>query len=159
MQTENNTPIQWACIKFEDLHAEELYAILQLRSKVFVVEQNCVYLDMDDKDQQCFHFCGWHGNELAAYVRIVPPGVAFDEVSIGRVVTNSKYRKGGLGRMLMTKAIDTCVKIFYDQPIKIGAQLYLKKFYESLGFIQCSDMYLEDDIEHIKMLLNPKSKR
>ncbi|HRI20028.1 MAG TPA: GNAT family N-acetyltransferase [Panacibacter sp.] len=147
--------IEWTCKTFKELTVYELYAILQLRNEVFVVEQNCPYQDADNKDQKCHHFCGWDGGTLVAYVRLVPPGISFNEMSIGRVVTSPAQRKAGLGRMLMQRAIAQCILIFGKQNIRIGAQLYLKKFYESLGFSQCSDMYLEDNIEHIEMLYIP----
>ena len=147
--------ILWKCKPFRDLTVFELYAILRLRSEVFVVEQNCVFLDMDDKDEHCYHFCGWSGDIPVAYVRLVPPGVSYDEPSIGRVVTAKSFRKGGVGRTLMEKSIEHCSTLFGKNNIKIGAQLYLKKFYESLGFVQSSEVYLEDDIEHIEMILEP----
>lgn len=147
------TAISWSCKTFDDLTNRELYALLQLRSEVFVVEQNCVFLDMDDKDQASWHLMGWQNGLLAAYTRLVPAGISFEEVSIGRVVTSPKMRKSGIGRLLMEQSIATSYSIFGKTPIRIGAQLYLKKFYESFGFQQSSDMYLEDGIEHIEMLL------
>ena len=143
--------IEWTCKSFSSLTLYELYAVMRLRSEVFVVEQNCPYQDADNKDQKCWHFCGWDGEILAAYVRLLPPGVSFTEMSIGRVVTAPTHRKGGIGRQLMEQAIERCTLLFGKQPIRIGAQLYLKNFYESLGFKQCSDVYLEDNIEHIEM--------
>jgi len=123
------------------------------------------FLDADNKDQQCYHLCGWlapsnspggggiYGGEiLVAYGRLVPPGLNFTEPSIGRVVTSQAHRKNGFGRLLMEVAIKECLKIFGKRNIKIGAQLYLKAFYESLMFAQCSKVYLEDEIEHIEML-------
>lgn len=147
--------ILWKCKPFRDLSVHELYAILRLRGEVFVVEQNCVFLDMDNKDQHCYHLCGWDSDIPAAYVRLVPPGISYTEPSIGRVVTAKPYRKSGTGRVLMEKAIEHCGALFGKSGIKIGAQLYLKKFYESLGFVQCSAVYLEDDIEHIEMIFEP----
>ncbi|HEY6974755.1 MAG TPA: GNAT family N-acetyltransferase [Chitinophagaceae bacterium] len=145
--------IYWKCKHFKELTADELYSIMRLRSEVFVVEQNCVFLDADDKDQQCYHLCGWDNNYLVAYARLVPANIFYAEPSIGRVVTSPAYRRNGAGRMLMQKAIEECLLIFDKKNIKIGAQLYLKKFYESLGFRQCSEVYLEDNIKHIQMLL------
>lgn len=147
------TTINWACKSFDELTPRELYAILQLRSEVFVVEQNCVFQDIDNKDQASRHLMGWHDGLLAAYTRLVPAGISFEEVSIGRVVTSPKMRKSGAGRLLMKKSIETTYTIFGNTPIRIGAQLYLKKFYESFGFQQSSEIYLEDGIEHIEMLL------
>jgi ElaA protein len=119
---------------------------------VFIVEQNCPYQDLDDKDQKSFHLMGWKGKDLAAYARLLPKGVSYDYISIGRVITSNKYRKSGAGKALMNEAIHQCDVLFGKQPIKIGAQLYLQKFYGALGFNQTSDMYLEDGIEHIEML-------
>jgi ElaA protein len=143
--------MDWILKDFDSLTPAELYSILQLRTQVFVVEQNCPYLDEDDKDQQSFHLMGWKENLLAAYTRILPPGLAFDEASIGRVVTSPKARGEGIGRTLMTESINRLYDMYGKVPIEIGAQLYLKKFYESLGFQQTSEIYLEDNIEHIEM--------
>jgi ElaA protein len=149
--------INWLCKKFNDLDPYELYAALQLRNEAFVVEQNCVFQDADDKDQQCFHLMGWEEKKLVAYTRIAAAGICYEETSIGRVVTSPSARGKGFGRDLMEQSIKTTYSLFgAGIPIKIGAQLYLKKFYESLGFAQTSNIYLEDGIEHIEMLLlNP----
>jgi ElaA protein len=144
--------LKWVYKPFNELSVSELYDILKLRSEVFVVEQNCVYLDMDDKDQSSYHFCGWLENKLVAYVRVLPPGIAFKEASIGRVSTSPSYRKNGTGRILMQKAIDLTLKQFEGAGIQIGAQLYLDKFYSSLGFHQIGEGYMEDGIPHIHML-------
>ena len=145
--------MNWILKKFDDLTSNELYAIMQLRNEVFVVEQNCVYQDADNKDLVSYHFMGWANNKLMAYTRILPPGVAYTkEPSIGRVVTSPSARGSGIGRELMEKSIEELYKLFGETPIKIGAQLYLLKFYTSLGFQQTSSIYLEDDIEHIEMV-------
>jgi ElaA protein len=144
--------LQWLLKKFDELTPLELYNVLRLRSEVFVVEQNCVFLDMDNKDQQCYHLMGSHDNELVAYVRLLPPKLAYDEVSIGRVVSSPQYRGSGAGKLLMQKAIATAIELFGQQPIRIGAQLYLKNFYSSLGFEPQGDIYMEDGIQHIIML-------
>ncbi len=144
--------IQWLLKKFKDLTPYQLYAILQLRNEVFVVEQNCVFQDADDKDQQSYHFMGFANNKLVAYTRLVPPGIAYDEPSIGRVVTSPSARGTGAGKELMQQSIKMCYELFGRKPIKIGAQLYLEKFYNDLGFIKCSDTYLEDGIPHIYMI-------
>lgn len=144
--------IYWKCKHFKELTGYELYSIMRLRSEVFVVEQHCIFLDADNKDQQCYHLCGWSNQTLVAYARLVPANISYDEPSIGRVVTSPEYRRSGAGRMLMQKAIEESLLIFDKKNIKIGAQLYLKQFYESLGFRQCSKIYLEDGIEHIEML-------
>lgn len=144
----------WTCKKFEELTAAELYCILNLRSQVFVVEQNCVYLDTDGKDVASYHFCGWQHNELVAYCRLLPPGVAYtQQASIGRVATHTAHRKNGFGKILMQKAIEKTCTIFNVSQIKIGAQQYLIKFYSNLGFRVISEPYLEDGIPHVEMLL------
>lgn len=144
--------IHWRLKKFEELTPQELYALLQLRSEVFVVEQNCVFLDADDKDQGSFHFMGYFDNKLIAYTRLVPPGYIYEQTSIGRVVTSPSVRRSGAGKLLMQESISACYQLFGKGPIKIGAQYYLKTFYESLDFQQISEIYLEDGIEHIYML-------
>jgi ElaA protein len=144
--------INWNSKNFDQLNPYELYDLLRLRSEVFVVEQNCVFLDMDNLDQYCIHLLGYDGSKLMAYTRIVPPGLIYKEASIGRVVTSSSVRYTGAGKKLMEQSIITLYKLFGSIPIKIGAQLYLKKFYESFGFVQMNEVYLEDGIEHIHML-------
>lgn len=144
--------VQWMLKWFNELTPYQLYAILQLRNEVFVVEQNCVFQDADDKDQNCYHLMGFHESKLVAYTRIVPSGVIYKEHSIGRVITSPSVRGKGVGKLLMEQSIDTVHNLFGRVPIKIGAQLYLKNFYESFGFEQISDVYLEDGIEHIYML-------
>lgn len=145
--------MNWVLKKFEDLTPHELYAILQLRNEVFVVEQNCAYQDADNKDLHSFHLMGWKDNKLVAYTRLLPPGLSYPEPSIGRVVTSPSVRKEGYGRELMKTSIDKVYNLFGHQPVRIGAQLYLKNFYASLGFQQMSGIYLEDGIEHIEMIL------
>jgi len=146
--------INWQLKSFDELTNLEVYKLLKARSEVFVVEQNCVYLDTDGKDIASYHLCGWIGDELAAYVRILPAGLAFEEVSIGRVLTHPSFRSKGMGKLLMKEAIAQTEAIYGKVPVRIGAQLYLEKFYTALGFRQVSDQYLEDDIPHIEMLLS-----
>ncbi|HRE37757.1 MAG TPA: GNAT family N-acetyltransferase [Chitinophagaceae bacterium] len=144
--------MEWILKKFEELTPHELYTIMQLRNEVFVVEQNCVYQDADNKDRYSFHLMGWKEDKLIAYTRLIPAGTAYAEPSIGRVVTSPSARGTGAGRELMEHSIDTIYKLFGKQPIRIGAQLYLKKFYSSIGFEPTGDIYLEDGIEHIEMV-------
>ncbi len=146
--------IEWRCVPFDKLTPTELYNIMKLRSRIFVVEQNCVFLDADDKDQYSYHLSGWNGNILIAYARLLPPASAFNQMSIGRVVSAPEYRNTGIGRKLMQRAIEMCCQLFGKGQIKIGAQLYLKRFYGSFGFIQTGEIYLEDGIEHINMIFN-----
>jgi len=143
--------MNWTIKKFDELTLHELYAILQLRNEVFIIEQNCIYPDLDDKDQAAWHLLCFNNDELIAYTRLLPPGVSYDDPAIGRVVTAATARRSGLGKELMLRSIDACEKLFGKIPISLGAQVYLKHFYESLGFSAAGDMYLEDGIEHIKM--------
>jgi ElaA protein len=147
--------MNWILKKFEELTPYQVYEILQLRMAVFAVEQNCVYQDADNKDLKCYHLMGYEENILVAYTRILPAGISYAESSIGRVVVLPIARKNGTGRKLMQKSIEKLFLLFGIVPIKIGAQLYLKKFYESIGFQQTSGIYIEDGIEHIEMLLTP----
>ena len=149
------TTTNWLCKPFKTLTNIELYALLHLRSQVFVVEQNCVFLDIDNKDQNCHHLIGYNGETLVAAARLVPPSIIYQQISIGRVVSNPTYRGTGIGKTLMQKAIAQCYQLFGQGDIKIGAQLYLKKFYESFGFVQISNVYLEDGIDHVEMVLSP----
>ncbi|SNR52142.1 GNAT family N-acetyltransferase [Lutibacter flavus] len=138
--------------KFSDLSADELYAILQLRSEVFVVEQDCVYQDIDYKDQKAIHVLGYKNKKLVAYTRIFKPGDYFNEASIGRVVVTKNERKFGYGHIIMKYSIEAIKSFFDEKVIKISAQKYLKEFYESHEFIQVGKEYLEDGIPHIAMV-------
>jgi ElaA protein len=146
--------ITWYHKHFKDLNTTELYQILQLRNEVFIVEQNCPFQDLDDKDFKCYHLMGFDtdSQKVMAYTRIVPAGVSYEEASIGRVVTSPLARKGGIGKVLMQKSIELLEELYGGVSVKIGAQLYLKKFYESFGFEQVEEVYLEDGIEHILMV-------
>ncbi|WP_126244844.1 GNAT family N-acetyltransferase [Chitinophaga rhizosphaerae] len=144
--------IRWEIKSFEALSNEELYQVLRLRNEVFVVEQQCAYQDADNYDQRAFHVMGSTDAGLAAYTRIFAPGIKFDVASIGRVVTASFARNHGFGRELMNVSIAAVQEKWGNIAIKISAQQYLQKFYESLGFVQCSDTYLEDNIPHIEMI-------
>ena len=143
--------ILWKIKRFETLTAIELYNLMQLRSEVFVVEQNCVYQDVDGKDQKALHLIGEDNGATIAYARLFKPKDYFEQASIGRVVVKQSYRSKKLGHILMREAILEINKHFNETKITISAQLYLKKFYESHGFIQSSEIYLEDDIPHIQM--------
>jgi ElaA protein len=147
--------IQWQLKSFEELTPHQLYQLLRLRSDVFVVEQQCIFLDMDNKDQQCYHLLGWKGELLAASTRLVPPGISYPEMSIGRVVSSPQVRGTGIGRNLMEVSIKACYDLWGSAPIRIGAQCYLEKFYQSLGFEPEGEIYLEDGIPHIEMVKMP----
>lgn len=166
--------IRWEIKKFEELSLVELYAIMQLRLAVFSVEQNCAYQDADGKDLKCFHLMGYKtssallgrtsspkekgsGNnfledELVAYARIVPAGISFPEISIGRVISSQKARGTGAGKELMKKAMEFIADKYGKVPVRIGAQCYLIKFYSAFGFEISGEEYLEDNIPHIEMI-------
>ncbi len=139
---------------FSELNINELYAILQLRSEVFVVEQDCVYQDIDFKDQKSLHVIGFKNDRIIAYTRIFKPGDYFKEASIGRVVVKDTERKYGYGHDLMKASIKAIKNHYHTKKITISAQVYLTKFYNSLGFKKVSDEYLEDGIPHIEMIRN-----
>ena len=143
--------IEWKIKSFEALSVHELYDLLRLRSEIFVVEQNCVYLDLDGKDKVALHLFGEFEGKIVAHARLFKAGISFDNASIGRVTVAADYRDRKWGHDLMREAIAGILLHFGESQITIGAQLYLKKFYESHGFMQTSDMYLEDDIPHIEM--------
>jgi ElaA protein len=143
--------LKWKIKRFEALSTAELYNLLQLRAEVFVVEQNCVYQDIDGKDEKALHLIGEDNGQVVAYTRLFKPNDYFDQASIGRVVVKQAYRDKKLGHILMQEAIRAIQSGFNETKITISAQLYLKKFYESHGFIQTSETYLEDDIPHIEM--------
>jgi len=143
--------MEWLLKKFEELTTAELYAILELRNKVFIVEQNCVYLDPDGKDQSAWHLMGMEEDKLIAYTRILAPGIVYPDPAIGRVVSSPSKRRSGLGKELMERSIEHCKMLFGNTSITLSAQVYLKNFYESLGFIPIGDEYLDDEIPHIKM--------
>ncbi len=138
---------------FHQLNVFELYGILKLRQQVFAVEQNCVYLDVDGKDQFCDHIFGVDdAGQVMAYCRILQPGSAYNEVSIGRVATHPENRNNGLGKLIMEKAINFIGDKYGLVAVKIEAQFYLQKFYTNYGFESAGDIYLLDGIEHIEML-------
>jgi ElaA protein len=143
----------WKTKMFEELTTIELYTIFQLRLAVFSVEQNCAYQDADGKDLESFHIMGTDENgELAAYSRIVFPGISFPEVSIGRVITSEKTRGTGIGKELMKMSMQFIKEKYGNVPIRISAQCYLIKFYADFGFIIVGDEYMEDNIPHIEMM-------
>lgn len=142
----------WSCKPFTALTPDELYAILRLRIEVFIVEQQCIFQDADNNDQQAMHLMCWENNQLAAYARLFAPGIMYPESSIGRILTNSQFRNKRYGKQLLTESIQQIYRLYGAGPIQIGAQLYLKKFYESFGFRQSGDVYDEDGIDHIHMI-------
>lgn len=139
---------------FEELSLVELYNILQLRSEVFVVEQDCVYQDLDGKDQKSLHVLGFKDGRLVAYTRVFKPGDYFDDASIGRVVVAKNERQHKYGHDIMNASIEAVKHYFNTTKVKISAQCYLKKFYNDLGFYEVGETYLEDGIPHIAMVKN-----
>ena len=144
--------ITWRCAPFDQLTPREIHDLLQARSAAFVVEQTCVFLDIDGADPACWHLVGYRGKELVATARLIPPGTKFAEPSIGRVVTTSAVRGTGVGRLLMEEALAQAERLWPRQAIRIGAQKHLERFYGSLGFVAASEPYDEDGILHIEML-------
>lgn len=149
--------IKWDLLAFDELTTQQLYDILQLRAEVFVVEQDCVYQDVDGYDQVAHHLMSYQNGVLVAYVRIIPVGVKYaDAASIGRVITHSSVRKSGYGKELMHQAIKSLQTLYGKVDIKISAQCYLDKFYKSFGFVTQGESYLEDDIPHQLMVLKAR---
>jgi ElaA protein len=143
--------IKWKIKRFNELSLRELYCLLKLRSQVFVVEQNCVYQDVDGKDEKALHLLGEFDEQIVAYARLFKAGDYFENASIGRVVIHPDCRDKKWGHQLMNQAIVGVDSNFKTNQITISAQLYLKKFYESHDFVQTTEMYLEDNIPHIEM--------
>lgn len=151
----------WKCKFWEELDREELYGLLRLRAEVFVVEQDCPYQDLDDKDRSGLHLWAERsdcpasdGGEVLALTRLLPVGVSYpDEVSIGRVVTARSVRRSGLGKELMKRSLEALHRQWPGQPIRLSAQQYLERFYSDFGFEAVGDPYLEDGIPHVAMTL------
>lgn len=137
---------------FDEFTTQELYDVLQLRSDVFVVEQDCVYQDIDGKDQKALHVIGYKNNKIVAYTRVFKPGDYFTHASIGRVVVDAKEREHKYGYDIMNASIEAIKEKYNETKVKISAQTYLKRFYNALGFIEVGEEYLEDGIPHIGMM-------
>lgn len=145
--------LHWRWFRFAELGVEPLYELLALRSRVFVVEQNCPYLDADGIDRHAWHLLGRDdAGGLQACLRVVDPGAKFAEPSIGRVVTSPDARSRGLGRPLMSEGIRQCEALWPGRDIRISAQAHLARFYGSLGFEAVGEPYLDDNIPHQDML-------
>lgn len=142
--------------KFKELSLTELYAIMQLRQEIFVVEQNCPYVDADGKDVQSVHVMGYEKKQLVAYARLVPPGVSYKTPSIGRVVVHAAHRGKKYAYTLMEECIKETLRRYKANTITISAQLYLRDFYTRTGFNAVGDVYPEDNIPHIKMIYSKK---
>lgn len=148
--------LTWRWYRWPELSPDTLYQLLKLRSDIFVVEQNCVFSDMDGLDPQCDHLCGLDSaGQVRAGLRLVPPGVRKPQVSLGRLVVDRSLRSSGMGAQAMRAGLSVCAQRYPGQPVFISAQQHLERFYESLGFHRCSEPYLEDGIWHIDMMHGP----
>lgn len=137
---------------FDELDKKELYLMLQLRSEVFVIEQDCIYPDIDGKDERALHILGWENDILVAYARCFKAGDYFDEAAIGRILVRENYRKLGYGHKITQASIDAIKTSYKADTIKISAQIYLVIFYENHGFKTMGERYMEDGIPHITMI-------
>jgi ElaA protein len=146
------TRIIWQWCRLEQLSAEQLYVLCAARESVFVVEQHCAYQELDGRDSEALHLIAWSGNEVAAYLRVLAPGAVVKQPSIGRVMTAKFCRGRGLGREIMTRALDYLDEVYPEEGVGVSAQTYLERFYGSFGFEPVSEPYLEDGIPHIKMV-------
>ncbi|WP_372826728.1 GNAT family N-acetyltransferase [Polaromonas sp.] len=144
--------LDWRALPFDALTARDLYAILQLRTEVFVIEQDCAFQDMDGADHAAVHLRGTANGELLAYARCFPPGVKFAEASIGRVITRQAARGRGIGHELVRQAMGCVFQRWGPQPLRIGAQARLDKFYQQHGFSKQGEPYIEDGQPHVEML-------
>ena len=144
--------MNWHVKEFNQLTTKELYEILKVRAEVFVVEQQCIFQDLDSKDEVSYHLFIEDNSEIVAYLRILPPNISYSEAAIGRVLTKAEHRKKGISKKLVQNAINFVTDSLGEQTIRISAQAYLLKFYNDLGFESVSEVYLEDGIEHIEML-------
>tara|TARA_B100001059_G_C17412430_1_gene369121 strand:- start:120 stop:572 length:453 start_codon:yes stop_codon:yes gene_type:complete len=148
--------MKWICKAFKELSLDEFHDIIQLREIVFVVEQDCPYLDLDGKDKDALHVFGEYEGNIVATTRILKPGKSYDEVAIGRVVTSPTVRGMGMGKQLMEESMKFVQLHFGKVPIRISAQTYLLKYYKSFGFLETGKEYLEDNIPHLEMLYKPQ---
>ena len=150
--------MNWKFKKFDELTTNELYEILKLRAEVFVVEQDCPYQDLDDKDKWAYHLFleDDDGSPVIAVLRILPENIAYEDMAIGRVIVKKSHRGQGLSKVMMRKAINFIIEDLGKKRIKLSGQAYLREFYEDLGFERVSDIYLEDGIDHYEFLYEAK---
>ena len=144
--------VEWRWYGLADLSAREAYAVFAARVAVFVVEQNCIYQDLDGLDQHALHLVGWAEETVVAYLRVLPPGTRFDNPSIGRLLVHRDSRRSRLASEAMNRALQKVVTLYPAQPVRISAQTYLEDFYTGLGFVTVSAVYAEDGIPHVEML-------
>lgn len=150
--------LRWQTSPFAELDVHQLYAMLRLRQDVFIVEQECIYRDLDDLDQRATHMLCWRDQELLAYQRCLPPGLSYTQSSLGRITVAPEGRGLQLGRELVKRGIDYNSQQWPEQDIKIGAQAHLEDFYRSLGFKLAGEAYIEDGIPHIHMIRSPAER-
>jgi ElaA protein len=156
MKMKQKEPITWSVLQFDDLSVNQLFDVLQLRNQIFIVEQNCPYLDLDLKDQKCFHVMGYNNlGQLMATSRVLPAGISYPEVSLGRVAVALPARGFGIGDELNRKSLDFIIDYYGDVPVRLSAQKHLSNFYKKHGFSVVSDPYDEDGIPHVEMLYLP----
>ena len=146
-----DTPPRWRFAPFAQLTPGEIHDMYRLRVAVFIVEQDCVFQDVDGVDPRCFHLLGYSGDALVAYARLLPAGVKFDDPSIGRVITAPSVRRTGMGKVLMSEALKRASQLWPGAQIRIGAQAHLERFYNEFGFRKVGQPYDEDGILHIEM--------
>ena len=144
--------LKWQCLTFHSLTPVQLYSVLQLRSEVFVVEQACIYQDLDDLDQDAMHLVGYLDDQLVCYARLVPPSIKYEEPALGRIASSPSVRRSGYGRAVVSRAIEICQDIWPSEGIRISAQQRLENFYKEFGFKTVSTPYLEDGLPHVEMV-------
>lgn len=146
------SPVEWRVVRFGELSPHDLHDVLRLRQEVFVVEQNCVFREIDGRDPLALHVLGRRDGRLVAYARVFAPGVIGEEASIGRVLTEASARGAGLGRAVVAEAMRTIERIAPRAPIRLAAQLHLERFYQSFGFVGIGEKYVDDGIVHLDMV-------
>jgi len=148
--------VDWHWCRLAQLNVVQLYTLFAAREAVFVVEQTCAYQELDGLDLDAEHLIGWSGQDVAAYLRVLGPGIRFEEPSIGRVLTTQNFRSLGLGREMMNRALAHIDQQFNGAAVRISAQAHLQPFYSSFGFATASEQYMEDGIPHLEMLRSPR---
>ena len=148
--------IEWRWTDLDEFTPRQLYALAAARIEVFVVEQNCVYQELDGLDLVARHLTGWSEGNVAAYLRVLGPDTRFAEPSIGRIITTRAFRGTGIGRTLVALGVEEAERLYPAQPVRISAQAHLQRFYGAFGFVTDSDEYLEDGIPHVEMLRSPR---
>ena len=145
--------VDWSCFCLSQMSSDQLFELLRMRQNIFIIEQSCIYSDIDDHDLSCWHLLGYgYNSELQAYCRLLKPQTIYKEAATGRVLVKEEYRRRGLARDLMLEAHRRCELIFKSSAVRLNAQVYLKEFYEDIGYRCVSGPYSEDGIMHVEML-------